>query len=183
MEPFIGLLSIEVVRTSSVVSIFGSERFRVVPEPYEFGVHKKGFPNHICLGVRRDSLSIFDFSSLLCVEIWIMRDYGIKESWSKGFVIENAIDKRGQLDYCEPIMILKGGEILMLVNKSALVQYIPKVGSFKKLNIYGIKSEFYATSHVPSFVSLADVSKGELTVHISFLFPSFVKVVHHSDFH
>lgn len=58
-----------------------------------------------------------------------MGDYDIKESWSREFVIENAIDKRGQLDYCEPIMILKGGEIMMLVN-NALVQYNPMVGSF-----------------------------------------------------
>ncbi|XP_058210493.1 uncharacterized protein LOC131322918 isoform X2 [Rhododendron vialii] len=52
-------------------------------------------------------------------------------------------------------------EILMLVNKNGLVEYNPKLGSFKNLNIYGIKSEFYAAGHIPSFVPLPDVAKGE----------------------
>ncbi|KAG5551601.1 hypothetical protein RHGRI_009870 [Rhododendron griersonianum] len=77
---------------------FDSERFRVVCEPPEFGTHKKEFPNHMSLGVLGGSLSICDFSSPICVEIWIMKDYGIKESWTKEFVIENEICKRGQLD-------------------------------------------------------------------------------------
>ncbi|KAG5551599.1 hypothetical protein RHGRI_009868 [Rhododendron griersonianum] len=59
------------------------------------------------------------------------------------------------------LMILESGEILMLVNKNALVEYNPKLGSFKNLNIYGIKSEFYAAGHIPSFVPLPDVATGE----------------------
>ncbi|CAL5336319.1 unnamed protein product [Camellia sinensis] len=96
------------------------------------------------------------------MDIWLMKDYGIKESWSKELVIENGIGRRGNLDCYEPIMILKSGEILMLVNKDALKMYNPKLGKFKKLNTYyGIKSEFNATAHVPSSVSLRDVTKRE----------------------
>ncbi|THF98722.1 F-box protein At3g07870-like [Camellia sinensis] len=140
---------------------FGSEQFRVVPEPPEFGLRRKEFPDHIRVGVLRDSLSICDFSNPFCIDIWLMKDYGIKESWSKELVIENGIGKRGNLDRHEPIMILKSGEILMLVNKDSLVMYKPKLGKFKKLNTYGIKSEFYGIAHTPSLVSLRDVAKGE----------------------
>ncbi|KAL7250104.1 hypothetical protein ACSBR1_012160 [Camellia fascicularis] len=140
---------------------FGSEQFRVVPEPLEFGLHRKEFPDHIRVGVLRDSLSICDFSNPRRIDIWLMKDYGIKESWSKELVIENGIGKRGNLDCHEPIMILKSGEILMLVNKDALVMYNPKLGKFKKLKTYGIKSEFHGIAHTPSFVSLRDVAKGE----------------------
>ncbi|CAL5336322.1 unnamed protein product [Camellia sinensis] len=134
---------------------FDSEQFRVVPEPPEFGLHKE-FPDHIRLGVLRDCLSICDFFSPLRIDIWLMKDYGIKESWSKELVIESGIGKSGNWGSYEPIMMLKSGEILMLVNKDVLMLYNPKLGSFKKLNIYGIKSEFYGIAHIPSFVSLKD---------------------------
>ncbi|THG15157.1 F-box/kelch-repeat protein At3g06240-like [Camellia sinensis] len=139
---------------------FDSEEFRVVPEPPEFGLRKE-FSDHIRVSVLRGSLSICDFSSPLRMDMWLMKDYGITESWSKELVIENGIGKRGNLDCYEPIMILKSDEILMLVNKDALKMYNPKLGKFKKLNTYGIKSEFYGTAHVPSFVSLRDVAKRE----------------------
>ncbi|CAL5393954.1 unnamed protein product [Camellia sinensis] len=139
---------------------FGSEQFRVVPEPPEFGLHKE-FPDHIRLGVLQDFLSICDFSSPSRINIWLMKDYGIKESWSKELVIENGIGKRVHLCSYEPIIILKSGEILMLVNKDTVMLYNPKSGSFKKLNIFGIKSEFYGIAYIPSFVSLKDVAKGE----------------------
>ncbi|THG08426.1 hypothetical protein TEA_006531 [Camellia sinensis var. sinensis] len=69
---------------------FGSEQFRVVPEPPEFGLHKE-FHDHIRVGVLEDCLSICDFSSPLRIDIWLMKDYGIKESWTKELVIENEI--------------------------------------------------------------------------------------------
>ncbi|KAI8010810.1 Transmembrane 9 superfamily member 11 [Camellia lanceoleosa] len=136
------------------------EQFRVVPEPPEFGLHKE-FHDHIYVGVLQDCLSICDFFSPLCIDIWLMKDYGIKESWSKELVIENGIVKRGHLCSYEPIIILKSGKVLMLVNKDALMLYNPRLGSFKMLNIYGIKSEFYGIAYIPSFVSLKDVAKGE----------------------
>ncbi|KAL7218806.1 hypothetical protein ACSBR2_011970 [Camellia fascicularis] len=87
---------------------------------------------------------------------------GNEESWSKEFVIGNVVsNKKGGFDYYEPIMIPKTGEILMLYNKDGLVLYDPKLGGFKKLSIYWIKSEFYGAAHNPSLVSLCDVAEGE----------------------
>ncbi|KAH7856608.1 hypothetical protein Vadar_003466 [Vaccinium darrowii] len=142
---------------------FGSERFRAVPEPPEFDLENNAGLHHLSLGVLRDRLSICDYSSPRHVDIWIMKDINTKESWCKEFVIKNVIVNRQPLNYCEPIMILKSGEILMLVNRNALVQYYPKLGIFKILHIYGIgiKSEVYATAHIPSFVSPAEVAKGQ----------------------
>ncbi|KAL7218812.1 hypothetical protein ACSBR2_011976 [Camellia fascicularis] len=142
---------------------FGSEQFRVVPEPPECGLARKNFMGFVCVGVLRVSLSISDFSNPFHWDIWIMKDYGIKESWSKEFVIGNVTGKRGYGDYYETIMILKNGEILMFVNKGVLVLYSPKEGRVEKLNIDGININpaFYGTAHIPSFVSLKDVAKGE----------------------
>ncbi|CAL5393947.1 unnamed protein product [Camellia sinensis] len=115
------------------------------------------------VGVLRDSLSISDFSNPFHWDIWIAKDYGIKESWSKEFVIGNVIGMRGYGDYYETIMILKNSEILMHFNKGVLVLYSPKEGRVEKLNIDGININpaFCGTAHIPSFVSLKDVAKGE----------------------
>lgn len=143
---------------------FGSEEFRVVPEPREFGLEKKALLNSMSVGVLKDSLAMCDCSNPHHVEIWIMKHYNIQESWCKEFVIEKSVTVKGQyftVKYCEPIMILKSGDILMLVNRNALLQYDPKFGSFKNLNICKIKSAICAVGHIPSFVSPADVAKGE----------------------
>ncbi|XP_028060525.1 F-box protein At3g07870-like [Camellia sinensis] len=145
---------------------FGTEEFRVVPQPLEFGLHRE-FRGHKCVGVLQDSLSICEFSIHCGIDIWMMKEYGNEESWSKEFVIGNVVNnKKGGFDYYEPIMVLKTGEILMLYNKDGLVLYDPKLGGFKKLSIYWIKSEFYGAAHIPSLVSLRDVAKGE---YLSFL--------------
>ncbi|XP_028116122.1 F-box protein At3g07870-like [Camellia sinensis] len=140
---------------------FGSEQFRVVLEPPECGLPRKNFMGFVRVGVLRDSRYISDFSNPFHWDIWIMKDYGIKESWSKQFVIGNVTSKRGYGDYYETIMILKNGEILMLVNKGVLVLYSPKEGRVEKLNIDGININpaFYGIAHIPSFVSLKDVAK------------------------
>ncbi|KAH7844742.1 hypothetical protein Vadar_031223 [Vaccinium darrowii] len=141
---------------------FGSEQFQVVPEPREFGLEKKSLTNCMSVCVLRDCLAVCDFSSSLHVEIWIMKHYKIQASWCKDFVIEKVTVKGQLFSYCEPIMILKSGKILMLVNKDTLLQYNPKLGSFEDLKIYGIESRYYrAVGHIQSFVSLADVAKGE----------------------
>ncbi|KAH7842283.1 hypothetical protein Vadar_003558 [Vaccinium darrowii] len=144
---------------------FDNEQLRVVDGPPEFGIQKKKCLNHYCtdvsLGVLRGSLSICDISSQSCVDIWMMKDYGITESWTKEFVIENGFCRGGRLDILEPTVILDSGEILMLVNRKSLVQYNPKLGSFKNLNVYGFESEFTAVGHIPSFVSLPDAANEE----------------------
>ncbi|CAL5391081.1 unnamed protein product [Camellia sinensis] len=123
----------------------------------------KNFMGFVRVGVLRDSLSISDFSNPFHWDIWITKDYGIKESWSKEFVIGNVIGMRGYGDYYETIMILKNSEILMHFNKGVLVLYSPKEGRVEKLNIDGININpaFCGTAHIPSFVSLKDVAKGE----------------------
>ncbi|KAL6975635.1 hypothetical protein U1Q18_024430 [Sarracenia purpurea var. burkii] len=70
------------------------------------------------------------------------------------------VGMRGHLNY-ETIMILKSGKIVMLFNRDRLMLYNRNLGSFKSLNIYGIKTEFYGTAYISSFVSLKDVAKGQ----------------------
>lgn len=57
-------------------------QFCVVPEPAEFGpLEKQCFEN----------LSICDYINRDHISIWVMKDYGVNESWSKDIVITRGI--------------------------------------------------------------------------------------------
>lgn len=148
---------------------FGSEQFRVVPEPSLFFdqwekefVDSQAFIDSMHLGVLLGCLSICDFTESDRVEIWVMNEYGIKESWTRNFVIENLPFERWHgADNYDPIMILDSGEILMLFNWSSLITYDPKEEVFKYLSTYGVESWFEAFAHIPSCISLREAAKGE----------------------
>lgn len=140
---------------------FGGEKFRVVPAPSAFGRAEKECIDYMRFGVLLGRLSICDSGDSGVVDIWVMNEYGIKESWTKNFVITNLIFDRHHLDRYEPIMILDSGEILMLFNGKSLVSYDPREEVFNYLSPYGAGPKFQAIAHIPSFISLRDVAKGE----------------------
>ncbi|CAL5391065.1 unnamed protein product [Camellia sinensis] len=143
---------------------FGSEQFRVVPEPSEFDPLLKEFSCQMRVGVLRGCLTICDFATVKDQgSIWVMKDYGVKESWSKDIVIKGVIYDWDYSNCYEPIMILQSGQLLILVNREALVLYDPKTRHHKNVKISGIRkrSDFHGIAHVPSLVSLRDVAKGE----------------------
>ncbi|KAI8012111.1 F-box protein [Camellia lanceoleosa] len=116
------------------------------------------------VGVLRGCLTICDFATVKYQgSIWVMKDYGVKESWSKDIVIKGVIYDWDYSNCYEPIMILRSGQLLILVNGEALVLYDPKTRYHKNVKISGIRkrSDFHGIAHVPSLVSLRDVAKGE----------------------
>jgi len=140
---------------------FGSEKFRAVPAPSAFVRSEKEFIDYMRFGVLLGCLSIGDSGESDHVDIWVMNEYGIKESWTKNFVITNLVFERHHLDYYQPIMILDSGEILILLNEGSLLSYDPREEVFNYLSTYGVRSKFQAIAHIPSFISLRDVAKGE----------------------
>ncbi|KAM7493269.1 hypothetical protein LguiB_027878 [Lonicera macranthoides] len=133
---------------------FINEQFGEVPEPYE---------NQVRYGkevsVVNGNLSICDYSNHDQIVIWVMKEYGVKESWSKDIVIARRIDN---FDNYELIMIYGNGKILMIFNKKSIIIYDPESKAFEsELQIFaGVRSEFEAIAHVPSLISLKDVAKG-----------------------
>lgn len=114
-----------------------------------------------CCGVLRGCLSISHFGECDHVDIWVMNEYGIKESWTKDFVIENLLFERHHLDRYVLVTILDSGELLMLFNDDSLVSYDRTEEVFNYLSLYGVGSKFQAIAHIPSFISLRDVAKAE----------------------
>ncbi|GFS33686.1 hypothetical protein Acr_00g0030040 [Actinidia rufa] len=141
---------------------FGTERFQTVPGPSEFSSVQKILSNHMHVGVLRGCLSICDQFEGDHAAIWVMKDYGVKESWSRDFVIlKRTVASEPLIDYYEPIRILGNGKILILLNGEELLLYDPEMECYEDVHFCGITSKFHGISYVPSLVSLENVAKGE----------------------
>ncbi|KAK9284933.1 hypothetical protein L1049_024114 [Liquidambar formosana] len=151
-------------RNSEFISCFDfeDEGFRSIVPPSQFGMHHKKRRKWMSLGVLGGCLYICDFPFDDHFDIWVMKDYGIRESWTKEFVIQTPITyNTGLRDFYQPIRLLGDGEILMLHNNKALVSYNLKEGSFLDLDIYGVQSDIDAIAYNPSFVSLKGIAMGQ----------------------
>ncbi|KAI5349655.1 PREDICTED: F-box [Prunus dulcis] len=144
---------------------YGTEQFQRLPSPCCFGQRKKQSSESFKLGVLGGCLllSVFDDESSK-IGMWVMKDYGVQESWTKFLVIvENLFRRTPFLSLHEPIMFLSNGEILMVHNNWDVVCYNKEKKSFREIRLTGTQSSFSfnAISYSPSFVSLYDVSRGE----------------------
>ncbi|KAL1808773.1 hypothetical protein ACET3Z_025763 [Daucus carota] len=104
------------------------------------------------LGKLGGCLCIIDNTADSELSIWVMKDYGIKESWTKEIVIK---DKPGWLQYeiVQPLISLKSGSILMVCYGHFLFTYCPESGAFQIIEC-GPKDAYDAMVYVPSFIRL-----------------------------
>ncbi|KAK9903126.1 hypothetical protein M0R45_001265 [Rubus argutus] len=141
---------------------FEREEFEVVLPPGNFGGREKQFSECVKVGVLRDSL-------VLCVytddpskfDLWVMKDYGVQESWTKILVLEDNYPRGRGLDFYQPMVFLSNGDILMSYNNEDVVCYNKEMKGFTETKITGTGSVFRAIAYTPCLVSLRDVSKGE----------------------
>lgn len=83
------------------------------------------------------------------VTIWVMKDYNVRESWTRVNLNQNGWD----WERVEILCVQKNGEVLMLRRNQALLVYDPKTMRYRKPNIVGLPSWFEAVCHVGSLVS------------------------------
>ncbi|KAG5240920.1 F-box protein [Salix suchowensis] len=105
-----------------------------------------------CLGV-----SFFSTCLQPQYEIWVMKEYGKKESWTKLITVENP----GFGELCEPLIFLNSGLILMMHCREYVVCYDTRTRFMEAIRIWQAQGNSYAMPYKPSFVSLKDVAKGE----------------------
>lgn len=83
-----------------------------------------------------------------------MNEYGIKESWTKSFVILHLVIARN----FQTIRLMGIGEILVLWDDHALVSYNPndpRGRGWRYIKFYGnAKQRYSITPNVPSFVKV-----------------------------
>ncbi|XP_028116806.1 F-box protein At3g07870-like [Camellia sinensis] len=145
----------------SIVSFdLGDEKFREVPRPG--GQERCDYH----LTVLRKCLSAA-FCNYEDLEIWVMREYDVKESWIKEFNIGTSSVPRvelkpelkqlyaiwrkiSQVRPAQVLCLLKNGNVLVQHRGRVLVSYDPESGKFEKLTFQGMPELFQTIVHFGS---------------------------------
>ncbi|KAI5599491.1 hypothetical protein POPTR_002G223000v4 [Populus trichocarpa] len=137
------------------------EQFREVPKPDCGGLNRCDYH----LAVLRGCLSVAVYCNYGRLEIWVMKEYNVKESWVKEYNIGAYMPKGLKQNLVRPLKIwknasngravralcvLKNGEILLEYKNRALVSYDPKKGKFKDIDLQGTPKWFQTVVHVGS---------------------------------
>lgn len=129
------------------------EEFGVVPTP-EFGFladmeHGIPEPAYFELFALGECLSVVDFSFEHHVEIWVMKDYNVKESWMKYCVTKHYMDRVPFI--IQPIAFRGKNEIVLLHGSSKLVSYDFVSKTFTPFDIEGLLGHSFQYGFPPYF--------------------------------
>ncbi|PIA39456.1 hypothetical protein AQUCO_02600124v1 [Aquilegia coerulea] len=143
----------------SIISFdVGSEEFRELPWiPESIVKHIKSF----CMGVLQGCLSVFSSNYVEGLfDIWLMKDYGVKESWTKLHSICPGVQS---IRWVEPMVIGSNGEIFLKVQKENpnrrhyMYAYDPRNKSVNEY-VRGFIRWTDACPYVESLISIASCS-------------------------
>lgn len=116
------------------------------------------------LGTLRGCLCLCDKTDSK-IGIWVMKNYGMKESWSKEIIIsDNSV---GCLcGTVHALKVLNDETILMLFREAYLCTYHPGNKSFQILDIFqrGFFDTLEAMVYVPSFITLKSFVSEKVSV-------------------
>ncbi|KAM6572095.1 hypothetical protein CsatA_016175 [Cannabis sativa] len=140
----------------------GEEKFCEVAKPDVMGMRRCDYH----LVAVRGCLAAAFYLNYGKMEIWVMKEYGVKESWTKEFVIRSNISKAiKEVNQCSSIAcgsvskfsvkgrpvrvvcVLKSGEILLEYKSRALTLYNPQTGKHKDLVFQGMPNWFHSIVH------------------------------------
>uniref|UniRef100_A0A3N7G0B5 F-box domain-containing protein n=1 Tax=Populus trichocarpa TaxID=3694 RepID=A0A3N7G0B5_POPTR len=137
------------------------EQFREVSKPDCGGLNRCNYH----LVVLRGCLSAAVYCNYGRLEIWVMKEYNVKESWVKEYNIGAYMPKGLKQNQDRQLKIwknssngrvvgalcvLKNGEILLEYKNRVLVSYDPKNGKFKDIELQGAPNWFQTVVHVGS---------------------------------
>ncbi|XP_059630364.1 F-box/kelch-repeat protein At3g06240-like [Cornus florida] len=105
------------------------EEFFEVPQPE---TRDRNISFH-SLGASQGCLSLLCYGYGLEVEIWVMKEYGVKSSWMKMSVVRGR--DIGYCDYMVPICFTKNGEVIVVVDGMKLIRYNVHDKTMKNLKV------------------------------------------------
>nr|TKR65663.1 hypothetical protein D5086_0000318970 [Populus alba] len=129
------------------------DKFFELPQPdYE----NKGMNFQVDVGVLEGNLCVMCNYEHVCVEVWVMKEYGVKESWCKMFSV-HAIKWIGAFMFLRPLVYSKGGDMVLLeVNGEKLLWYDWKTKHAKVVRVRGGPRSFGSEMYVESLIRIND---------------------------
>ncbi|XP_076893893.1 uncharacterized protein LOC143546023 [Bidens hawaiensis] len=104
-------------------------------------------------------LSIFDaFSEESTISVWVMKKYGVKDSWSREYVIDDAAWTLHNEDDLSPLTCRNNGELVMVSDQEGYILFYDlnkKEG--RVISHPPLELKCRTMMHTPSFISLRDV--------------------------
>ncbi|WRX22637.1 F-box associated domain [Theobroma cacao] len=121
------------------------ERFSIVPIPDQpqtsFNYLKIGVPDgRLCLTFYNHKFYLNQPLSSYPVEIWVMKDYGVKESWTKFLIV-------GEKSTLMPLCISKGNEVISINEKKDLIRSGAEEAISEKYRICKCDAEAFGDNH------------------------------------
>lgn len=125
-----------------------------IPPPLPFGIDQTINRHIMNIGLLGGCLCVTDNSQHY--DIWVMKEFGIQESWTKEFTIDPVTLHKSLEGPFRPLQMLRNGKMLILWNRDNLVCYDPKMKEFVFFEFYGVRSLGKIVLFTPSFVPLKE---------------------------
>ncbi|PIA30402.1 hypothetical protein AQUCO_05600087v1 [Aquilegia coerulea] len=105
------------------------------------------------LGVFEDCLCIYHVNKDSYIDVFMMKEYGVKESWTKMFSINDQPIHQDMRSF-KTICITNNGKLLVLWNHTYLALYDPKHGGRKcgNIKIEGLPARFEGYGSIGAYV-------------------------------
>ncbi|CAA0836517.1 F-box protein CPR30 [Striga hermonthica] len=113
---------------------------------------------HVDLYVLDSFLSVVHSKKYSKIDIWVMKEYGVNDSWTKVVAVgPPAIDRR---DFLSPLVYSQDGDkVLLSCNDFRLVWFDSKEKSVCDVDVQGLPYRFYAEVCVESLIRLSEQGK------------------------
>lgn len=137
----------------------GTEDYRLLPLPSNLSAQEKPSAKH--LGVLGGCLILCCYYQIERLEVWVMKDYGLKDSWIKLFSVA-VLDNIGAVETLRPIAYSKcKGHVLLQHDKKEFIWYNLETKLVEKIRVNGRPVTFSSQLSLASLVRLnANVSDG-----------------------
>ncbi|KAF7831474.1 F-box protein interaction domain protein [Senna tora] len=145
---------------------FELERFEIFPCPLCLvNIHGGLKLRNITMGEldRRLYLcGVFDFDH---INLWLMKKYGVRDSWSKIYNIDMMTPDRWPFEFYRPIKLFNKGAAILMYHSCNCLIYLEREGcGFNFFKVRRTRFKFEAFAHIPSLISLKDAVKGDVEV-------------------
>ncbi|XP_058210491.1 F-box/kelch-repeat protein At3g06240-like [Rhododendron vialii] len=136
---------------------FGKERFQPFPGPSKFRGLRVDSMN---MGALKDGLYVFFQTTIHTLDIWVMKDYAVQESWTRVFAVKIPRVEPFCGPIYRPLMVWsKGGNLLICSLSGGLFEWNMRDRSLRKVRYNGkYPSVFRAMVYIPSFISIKNAA-------------------------